>query len=69
MVVTWYGEYSEMLNFLRKRGRKWHRYVWKGIPQKRPTLILRESLGGRFGYFLFFSARGRGRGSPGRPGG
>ena len=26
-------------------------------------------LGGRFGYFLFFSARGRGRGSLGRQGG
>ena len=25
-------------------------------------------LGGRFGYFLLFPARGRGRGSPGRPG-
>ena len=29
----------------------------------------RKKLGGRFGYFLFFAARGGGRGSPRPPGG
>ena len=39
-------------------------------PKRQRSLIPAEPLlGGRFGYFLFFSARGRGRGSPRAPGG
>ena len=36
----------------------------------RPSCLVKcfPELGGRSGYFLFFSARGRGRGSPGRTG-
>ena len=36
------------------------------LPQNSVSSLFRNSLGGRFEYFLFFSARGRGRGSPRR---
>ena len=35
-------------------------------PRAKTDSFHKSSLGGRFGYFLFFSARGRGRGSPRR---
>ena len=37
-----------------------------GMCRGRPKSLRKKVLGGRFGYFLFFSDRGRGKGSPSR---